>query len=148
MGLDESGMAHYLVNVSNEWRKVTPEEVGTQILMTLRRTAERNLTVPATLAVMAVPAEFDTRQRNFTRQAAKRAGQYTLLILSYFVPVLQSYKLLNKYKASSITCVPRIAPCTSHVFNLCIFQLLSILYEFWQLITWVLAHRSVLTKHI
>lgn len=74
MELDSDGMAHYVVNISNEWRRISPEEVGAQILTTLRRTAERNLTVPAKLAVLAVPAEFDAKQRNFTKLAAKYAG--------------------------------------------------------------------------
>ena len=74
--LDNNGMAHYVVNISNEWRQISPEEVGAHILMTLRKTAERNLTAPPTLAVMAVPAEFDAKQRNYTKLAAKRAGQY------------------------------------------------------------------------
>jgi stress 70 protein chaperone microsome-associated 60kDa protein len=74
MELDKDGMAHYVVNISNEWRRIAPEDVGSQILMRLRRTAERNLTMLPTLAVMAVPAEFDARQRNFTKLAAKHAG--------------------------------------------------------------------------
>jgi len=75
MVLDNDGMAHYVVNISNEWRQISPEDVGTHILMTLRKTAERNLTMPPTIAVMAVPAEFDVKQRNYTKLAAKRAGK-------------------------------------------------------------------------
>lgn len=64
-------MVHYEVN----GKLISPEFVGSQILKTLRITAEKNLTVSVTKAVMSVPAEFDNIQRNFTRQAAQLAGK-------------------------------------------------------------------------
>ena len=72
--LDDKQMMQFVVNVSNEWRTVLPEYVGSLILRQLRETAEKNLSVPLHRAVMAVPAEFDERQRNYTRMAAQLAG--------------------------------------------------------------------------
>jgi len=74
VALDDKQMMQFVVNVSNEWRTVLPEYVGSLILRQLRETAEKNLSVPLHRAVMAVPAEFDERQRNYTRMAAQLAG--------------------------------------------------------------------------
>jgi len=71
---DDSQMMQYVVNISNEWRTVSPQYVGSLILKQLRETAERNLSVPLHRAVMAVPAEFDKQQRNYTKLAAQLAG--------------------------------------------------------------------------
>lgn len=72
-------MVHYDVNGS----LISPEFVGSQILKALRNTAEKNLTVPVTKAVMSVPAEFDNIQRNFTRKAAQLAGKTLLVVKRY-----------------------------------------------------------------
>jgi len=74
MVLDDRQMMQYVVNVSGEWRTISPEYVGSLILKQLRESAERNLSVPLHRAVMAVPAEFDDRQCNFTKSAAQLAG--------------------------------------------------------------------------
>ena len=54
---------------------MTPEFIGSRILNQLKKTGERHLGVPVTKAVMSVPAEFNERQRNFTRKAAALAGK-------------------------------------------------------------------------
>ena len=77
MTLDEDGMAQFVVNISGNWKSISPEEVGAHILTRLRKTAEQNLTMPVKLAVLSVPAEFDQRQRNFTKSAAKLARLYS-----------------------------------------------------------------------
>ena len=81
--LDDSQMMRYVVNISNKWRTVSPEYVGSLILKQLRETGEQNLSVPLHRVVMAVPAEFDERQRNYTKSAAQLAGAalYKLLVL-------------------------------------------------------------------
>ena len=72
--LNDKQLMQYVVNVSGEWRTISPEYVGSLILKQLRETGERNLSVSLHRAVMAVPAEFDDRQRNFTKSAAQLAG--------------------------------------------------------------------------
>lgn len=90
--LDENGMVHYDVN----GKLISPEFVGSQILKTLRRTAEKNLTVPITKAVMSVPAEFDNIQRNFTRRAAQLAGIEILRIINEPTAAALAYGLHTK----------------------------------------------------
>jgi len=72
--LDDRQMMWYVVNISNAWRTISPEYVGSLILKQLRETSEHNLSVPLHRAVMAVPAEFDELQRNCTKSTAQLAG--------------------------------------------------------------------------
>jgi len=74
MSLDDRQMMQYVVNISNEWTTISPQYVGSLILKLLRETGEQNLSVPLQRAVMAVPAEFDKQQRNYTKSAAQLAG--------------------------------------------------------------------------
>jgi len=76
--LDNRQMMQYVVNISNKWTTISPEYVGSLILKQLRETGERNLSVPLHRAVMAVPAEFDAQQRNYTKSAAQLAGSKPL----------------------------------------------------------------------
>ena len=55
---------------------VSPEQVGAEILKTLKATAERHLDGPVTMTVMSVPAEFNEIQRNYTKKAAQLAGEF------------------------------------------------------------------------
>ena len=72
----------YVVNVSNEWRTISPEYVGSLILKQLRETGQQNLSTSLHRAVMAVPAEFDKQQRNYTKSAAHLAGDLSLMVNS------------------------------------------------------------------
>ena len=56
-------------------RHVSPEEIGSHILRTLKETAEHHLGSNIKMAVMSVPAEFDIMQRNYTTKAAQLAGR-------------------------------------------------------------------------
>ncbi len=59
---------------TNETFRVSPEHIGSQLLLKLKRMAEDHLGVPILKAVISVPAEFDERQRNATVKAANLAG--------------------------------------------------------------------------
>lgn len=63
---------------TNETFHVTPEHIGSQLLLKLKRMAEDNLGMPILKAVISVPAEFDERQRNATVKAANLAGDVSL----------------------------------------------------------------------
>lgn len=53
---------------------VSPEFIGSRLLLKMKKMAEQHLGVPVDKAVISVPAEFDDRQRNYTIRAAALAG--------------------------------------------------------------------------
>lgn len=71
-----NGSAEFLVSTNSTFT-VTPEFIGSRLLLKMRKMAEKQLGVPISKAVISVPAEFDERQRNYTIRAANLAGQFT-----------------------------------------------------------------------
>src|SRR3990172_12844502 len=57
-----------------EGKKVTPEEVGAQVLIKMKQTAESYLGEKITDAVITVPAYFNDSQRQSTKDAGRIAG--------------------------------------------------------------------------
>lgn len=72
--INNNGSAEFLVS-TNQTFTVTPEFIGSRLLLKMKKMAERQLNVPIEKAVISVPAEFDERQRNYTVKAAQLAGQ-------------------------------------------------------------------------
>lgn len=95
---DKDGFVHYVV----DGKLISPEFVGSQLLNTLRKTAERNLSAPVTKAVMSVPAEFDERQRNYTRLAARLAGIDVLRVINEPTAAALAYGLHTKEGAHDV----------------------------------------------
>jgi molecular chaperone HscA len=77
--LDQLGQS---VSVVTEHATVTPVEVSSQILRTLRERAEATLGDTLVGAVITVPAYFDDAQRQATRDAARLAGLNVLRLLN------------------------------------------------------------------
>lgn len=70
---------------------ITPEHIGSQLLLKLKAMAEASLGTSISRAVISVPAEFDERQRNATVKAANLAGD--LSIPEVFLETLRSVSL-------------------------------------------------------
>ncbi len=63
-------------------QSISPQEVASHILRTVRKTAEEALGEPVTRAVVTVPAYFDDAQRQATRDAGQIAGLDVVRILN------------------------------------------------------------------
>ncbi|MDR2539746.1 MAG: molecular chaperone DnaK [Chlamydiales bacterium] len=77
-------------------KPITPEEVGAQILMKMKETAETYLGRPVTEAVITVPAYFNDSQRQSTKDAGKIAGLNVLRIIPEPTAAALAYGLEKK----------------------------------------------------
>nr|KAG5699015.1 hypothetical protein BaRGS_025409 [Batillaria attramentaria] len=93
---DEYGMIRYVVTVNKTERRVSPEEVGSVIVSTLRSAAQQNLSAPVNKVVMSVPAEFDDMQRNYTKKTASIAGMEVLRVINEPTAAALAYGLHKK----------------------------------------------------
>ncbi|OPJ66587.1 heat shock 70 kDa protein 13 [Patagioenas fasciata] len=89
---DNNGSAEFSVTTNKTFR-ITPEHIGSQLLLKLKRMAEGNLGVPISKAVISVPAEFDERQRNSTIKAANLAGLEILRVINEPTAAAMAYGL-------------------------------------------------------
>ncbi|XP_042722303.1 heat shock 70 kDa protein 13 [Tympanuchus pallidicinctus] len=89
---NNDGSAEFSVT-TNETFRVTPEHIGSQLLLKLKRMAEDHLGVPISKAVISVPAEFDERQRNATVKAANLAGLEILRVINEPTAAAMAYGL-------------------------------------------------------
>ncbi|NXM26284.1 HSP13 protein, partial [Oxyruncus cristatus] len=87
-----NGSAEFSVTINGTFH-VTPEQIGSQLLLKLKRMAEANLGMPISKAVMSVPAEFDERQRNATIKAANLAGLRVLRVINEPTAAAMAYGL-------------------------------------------------------
>ncbi|QID33259.1 molecular chaperone DnaK [Pampinifervens florentissimum] len=91
---DDKGDASF--EIPNIGRKVRPEEVGAQVLKKLKEAAEAYLGEKITKAVITVPAYFNERQRQATKDAGKIAGLDVLRILNEPTAAALAYGLDKK----------------------------------------------------
>ncbi|XP_074853720.1 heat shock 70 kDa protein 13 isoform X1 [Carettochelys insculpta] len=87
-----NGAAEFSVT-TNETYTVSPEYIGSQLLLKLKRMAEEYLGMPVSKAVISVPAEFDERQRNYTIKAANLAGLEILRVINEPTAAAMAYGL-------------------------------------------------------
>lgn len=78
---------------SNETITVSPEYVGSRLLLKLKEMAEEYLGMPVANAVISVPAEFDLKQRNSTIEAANLAGLKILRVINEPTAAAMAYGL-------------------------------------------------------
>ncbi|KAJ0063601.1 hypothetical protein NL108_004428, partial [Boleophthalmus pectinirostris] len=70
--INNNGSAEFEISTNHTFT-VSPEFIGSRLLLKMKKMAERQLGVPIQKAVISVPAEFDERQRNYTIRAANLA---------------------------------------------------------------------------
>ncbi|KAK1199756.1 HSP13 protein, partial [Pygoscelis papua] len=90
--VNNNGSAEFSV-ATNETFCITPEHIGSQLLLKLKRMAEGYLGMPISKAVISVPAEFDERQRNSTIKAANLAGLEILRVINEPTAAAMAYGL-------------------------------------------------------
>jgi len=103
--ISRDGMANFLIGSVDNATAVTPEYVGSCIIKVLKATAERNLSLSISKAVMAVPAEFDELQRNMTKEAARLAGIEVLRIINEPTAAALAYGLHKKDNVNFVVVV-------------------------------------------
>uniref|UniRef100_A0A8C1VZA3 Heat shock protein 70 family, member 13 n=1 Tax=Cyprinus carpio TaxID=7962 RepID=A0A8C1VZA3_CYPCA len=84
--------AEFLVSTNSTFT-VTPEFIGSRLLLKMKKMAEKQLGVPINKAVISVPAEFDERQRNYTIRAANLAGLDILRVINEPTAAAMAYGL-------------------------------------------------------
>ncbi|XP_074011738.1 heat shock 70 kDa protein 13 [Numenius arquata] len=89
---NNNGSAEFSVTTSETFH-VTPENIGSQLLLKLKRMAEGSLGMRISKAVISVPAEFDERQRNATIKAADLAGLEILRVINEPTAAAMAYGL-------------------------------------------------------
>ncbi|KAJ7990634.1 hypothetical protein DPEC_G00302430 [Dallia pectoralis] len=90
--INNNGSAEFLVT-TNQTFSVTPEFIGSRLLLKMRKMAEHQLGVSIQKAVISVPAEFDERQRNYTVRAANLAGLEVLRVINEPTAAAMAYGL-------------------------------------------------------
>ncbi|XP_044297785.1 heat shock 70 kDa protein 13 [Varanus komodoensis] len=101
--INNKGAAEFSV-ATNETYNVTPEYIGSQLLLKLKRMSEDYLGMPVSKAVISVPAEFDERQRNYTIKAASLAGLEILRVINEPTAAAMAYGL-HKADVSNVLVV-------------------------------------------
>ncbi|XP_077985090.1 heat shock 70 kDa protein 13-like [Glandiceps talaboti] len=102
---EQNGLIRFVVGPHDNQTEVTPEYIGSRILLELRQTAEDKLESPVTKAVISVPAEFNELQRNYTKQAAKLAGIEVLRVINEPTAAALAYGLDKKDSVSNVMVV-------------------------------------------
>lgn len=83
-------------------KQVTPEEIGAQILIKMKETAEAYLGETVTQAVVTVPAYFNDSQRQSTKDAGRIAGLDVLRIIPEPTAAALAYGLDKGHKDEKI----------------------------------------------
>ncbi|XP_028856086.1 heat shock 70 kDa protein 13 isoform X1 [Denticeps clupeoides] len=90
--VNNNGSAEFLIT-TNRTFAVTPEFIGSRLLLKMKKMAEKHLAVPIDKAVISVPAEFDEMQRNYTVRAANLAGLEILRVINEPTAAAMAYGL-------------------------------------------------------
>ncbi|CAN9511553.1 unnamed protein product [Ophioblennius macclurei] len=101
--MHNNGSAEFVITTNTTFT-VSPEFIGSRLLLKMRKMAELQLGVPVHKAVISVPAEFDERQRNYTIKAANLAGLEILRVINEPTAAAMAYGL-HKVDVSNVLVV-------------------------------------------
>ncbi|XP_076000812.1 heat shock 70 kDa protein 13 [Genypterus blacodes] len=101
--INNNGSAEFLISTNTTFT-VTPEFIGSRLLLLMKKMAERQLGVSIHKAVISVPAEFDETQRNYTVRAANLAGLEILRVINEPTAAAMAYGL-HKVDVSNVLVV-------------------------------------------
>jgi len=73
---------YVITRADNESQTFSPEEVSAQVLIKLKKAAERKSGLPVVDVVITVPAYFNDSQRHSTKAAATIAGLNTVRMIN------------------------------------------------------------------
>ncbi|XP_072310073.1 heat shock 70 kDa protein 13 [Eucyclogobius newberryi] len=90
--INNNGSAEFEISTNHTFT-VSPEFIGSRLLLKMKKMAELHLGVPIQRAVISVPAEFDERQRNYTIRAANLAGLEILRVINEPTAAAMAYGL-------------------------------------------------------
>ena len=103
--LDDEGKAAFALVVKDNVSYYQPEDIGAFILSKLKRTAEKLIERKISMAVISVPAEFDSLQRNATIEAGRRAGLKVIRVINEPTAAALAYGLHKKKGISYVMVV-------------------------------------------
>ncbi|XP_061734683.1 heat shock 70 kDa protein 13 [Nerophis ophidion] len=90
--INNNGSAEFAITANGSFT-VTPEFIGSRLLLKMKKMAERRLDALVRSAVISVPAEFDETQRNHTIRAANLAGLEILRVINEPTAAAMAYGL-------------------------------------------------------
>ncbi|KAJ0021847.1 hypothetical protein NQD34_009337 [Periophthalmus magnuspinnatus] len=90
--INNNGSSEFEISTNHTFT-VSPEFIGSRLLLKMKKMAEQQLGVPIQKAVISVPAEFDEHQRNYTIRAANLAGLEILRVINEPTAAAMAYGL-------------------------------------------------------
>jgi len=99
------GHAEFGINMKGNVTYYQPEDIGSFILGKLKKSAEKAIGRRINMAVVSVPAEFDSLQRNATIEAGKRAGLTVLRVINEPTAAAMAYGMHKKKDISNVLVV-------------------------------------------
>ena len=100
-----NGGAEFGININGNVTYYQPEDIGSFVLAKLKRAAENKIGRRINMAVISVPAEFDSLQRNATVEAGKRAGLDIMRVINEPTAAAMAYGLHKKQGISNVLVV-------------------------------------------
>ena len=99
------GSAQFGININGNVSYYEPEDIGSFILTKLKRATEKKIGREINMAVISVPAEFDSLQRNATIEAGKRAGLNVIRVINEPTAAAMAYGLHKNKGVSNVLVV-------------------------------------------